>query len=492
MWKCAVRALRSRVLLALFVALAALISGATSRPTASACHPATASCDELFFIWLRSDYDPLTTTEDKVLQASYSYVDYKVICAIEAATKAARHSKTRVVVYTEIPNTEQFLEEHSITEVAVRYLTDDYIQELVNDTPLKAWYEGFRLRPRFGWHGRRLHLSNALRLAILYHKGGLWLDMDAIVLRDDTLEVLPSCMAMQSHMCSTPNGGAIRIVGSRHHVIHDHMVQYPATYARIRLPAGSTPSRPRLGGAGSAILTTTQGDVYSAYGRDRLTKLGGQSPQAEAGYWEEMSCQYKLVPRNATGQTFYYLPQQTMYPVGIGGPLKRATQYGDRKGAAQQWKLWKTVGVFINHYWSKVTDGGVYLANGSFWGLMMEERCPVTLNGVRSGSLYTNVYGQYRDERQSQALKVLSESEYDRLSERMCQGCTVGIGCGWTCCPTPPCWGKYEERQLVTKAHHWSNETRYLVFKRADDDARVGRQSLSSEELKAILREDSA
>lgn len=72
-----------------------------------------------------------------------------------------------------------------------------------------------------------------------------------------------------------------------------------------------------------------------------------------------------------------------MYPVGIGGPLKRATQYGDRKGAAQQWKLWKTVGVFINHYWSKVTDGGVYLANGSFWGLMMEERCPVTLNGVR-------------------------------------------------------------------------------------------------------------
>ena len=54
--------------------------------------------------------------------------------------------------------------------------------------------------------------------------------MDAIVLRDDTLDVLPSSMAMQAFMCKTPNGGAIRVRGPQHHVIYDHMVQYPVRY----------------------------------------------------------------------------------------------------------------------------------------------------------------------------------------------------------------------------------------------------------------------
>ena len=33
-----------------------------------------------------------------------------------------------------------------------------------------------------------------------------------------------------------------------------------------------------------------------------------------------------------------------MYPVGIGSALKRATQVGDREGAARQWSFWKEAG----------------------------------------------------------------------------------------------------------------------------------------------------
>ena len=51
------------------------------------------------------------------------------------------------------------------------------------------------------------------------------------------------------------------------------------------------------------------------------------------------------VPKEHPNQTFYYLPQHTMYPVGIGSALKRATQLGDREGAALQWRFWKEAGM---------------------------------------------------------------------------------------------------------------------------------------------------
>ena len=150
-----------------------------------------------------------------------------------------------------------------------------------------------------------------------------------------------------------------------------------------------------------------------------------------------------VAPANATTQDFYYLPQQVFYPVGMGGPLKKATQAGDREGALIQWDFWKEsganetiidmhsdilllptitfirieyilsalireeslcynseltslytvhlsvrhcvpycAGVFINHYWSKVRDGAFFISPSSFWGLMMGERCPAVFKAA--------------------------------------------------------------------------------------------------------------
>lgn len=208
--------------------------GSKGSSSAHKCHPVHSVCDEVFFVWLVAHYEQGAGPADLAVRHSYGYLDFKVFCALEAAIKAAKYSRTRVVVYSEIPRTSQYLRAHGIEDVVVRHLTSQYMEDLFSGTPLEAWYTEYRAHPPHLLRERRLHLSNALRLAILYHKGGLWLDMDAIVLRDDTLDVLPNCMGMQSHICYGPNGGAIRIVGANNQVIWDHMAQYPV---RVRLNA---------------------------------------------------------------------------------------------------------------------------------------------------------------------------------------------------------------------------------------------------------------
>ena len=77
-----------------------------------------------------------------------------------------------MVIYTEVAGTAKYLTTHHIsTSVIVRQLTKEYIHQLMVDTPLEQWYEEYTRNPIIGWHERRLHLSNAIRLAILYHKG---------------------------------------------------------------------------------------------------------------------------------------------------------------------------------------------------------------------------------------------------------------------------------------------------------------------------------
>ena len=95
----------------------------------------------------------------------------QVLCAMEAAVGAAKYSNTRVVVYSEIADAAQYLATHGVHDITVRHLSADFIAQLMHDTPLEAWYNEYIEHPVVGWHERRLHLSNAVRLAILYHKG---------------------------------------------------------------------------------------------------------------------------------------------------------------------------------------------------------------------------------------------------------------------------------------------------------------------------------
>ena len=76
-----------------------------------------------------------------------------------------------MVLYSEVQHTKEYLRAHRIDDIVVRNLTDNYIEELMMGTPLEEWYHEYRRNPIIGWHQRRLHLSNAMRLAILYHKG---------------------------------------------------------------------------------------------------------------------------------------------------------------------------------------------------------------------------------------------------------------------------------------------------------------------------------
>ena len=52
--------------------------------------------EEVFFIWLTTDHDPSTTTMEEVSRKAYGYMDFKAMCAMEAAVQAAKHSNARV------------------------------------------------------------------------------------------------------------------------------------------------------------------------------------------------------------------------------------------------------------------------------------------------------------------------------------------------------------------------------------------------------------
>jgi len=451
--------------------------GSKGSSSAHKCHPVHSVCDEVFFVWLVAHYEQGAGPADLAVRHSYGYLDFKVFCALEAAIKAAKYSRTRVVVYSEIPRTSQYLRAHGIEDVVVRHLTSQYMEDLFSGTPLEAWYTEYRAHPPHLLRERRLHLSNALRLAILYHKGGLWLDMDAIVLRDDTLDVLPNCMGMQSHICYGPNGGAIRIVGANNQVIWDHMAQYPITYKEIvsQKPQVDAHGRTKLRGL-AGVLTRTQSLVYGSYKRDRKIQLGG-GPETRPGTWEHVSCAFLAAPENGTNENFYFLPMQTMYPLGIGSALKRATQHGDRKGAAIQWRFWKETGVFINHYWSKKASGGLFISDTSFWGLMMTDRCPRVFEAARQNGTYQTDAGFASDP----SSVFVSDQEFDERVLELCTRCQTESTsernltlatkyadenlCGWTCCPEPPCWGKYEPPKVESEEATRYNLARYFTYK---------------------------
>ncbi|XP_037557593.1 lactosylceramide 4-alpha-galactosyltransferase-like, partial [Dermacentor silvarum] len=62
-------------------------------------------------------------------------------------------------------------------------------KEVFQETPLELWYESDILnKSAFPVE----HLADALRLAVLYKQGGVYLDIDVIVMR--SLDSLPSCV----------------------------------------------------------------------------------------------------------------------------------------------------------------------------------------------------------------------------------------------------------------------------------------------------------
>ena len=87
------------------------------------------------------------------------------------------------MLYSEVQQTEQYLHAHHIDDVVVRHLTEEYIEELMIGTPLEEWYHNYKVNPIIGWHERRLHLSNAIRLAILYHKGDACYSCSIVLLK---------------------------------------------------------------------------------------------------------------------------------------------------------------------------------------------------------------------------------------------------------------------------------------------------------------------
>ena len=71
-------------------------SNSNNRKDANECSGATVECDELFFIWLEPDHDPHTVTVEEVQRSAFGYMDFKALCAIEAAVSAASASNSRV------------------------------------------------------------------------------------------------------------------------------------------------------------------------------------------------------------------------------------------------------------------------------------------------------------------------------------------------------------------------------------------------------------
>ena len=86
-------------------------------------------------------------------------------------------------IVSDVQQTDEYLHAHHIDDGVVRYLTEYYIEELMMGTPLEQWYHNYKVNPIISWHERRLHLSNAIRLAILYHKGDACYSCSIVLLK---------------------------------------------------------------------------------------------------------------------------------------------------------------------------------------------------------------------------------------------------------------------------------------------------------------------
>lgn len=97
-------------------------------------------------------------------------------CAIESTARYHPESKIRVLMFTSRP----FEDTHNLTGIFDNvHVNVTTFEKIFEDTPLLQWYRNKE------WNGSRFkinHLSDASRLAVIWKYGGMYLDLDIVML----------------------------------------------------------------------------------------------------------------------------------------------------------------------------------------------------------------------------------------------------------------------------------------------------------------------
>ncbi|XVE97051.1 hypothetical protein REPUB_Repub02eG0277100 [Reevesia pubescens] len=104
---------------------------------------------------------------------------------------------------------------------------------LVKNTPAKGWFDEMKSGSKDpGKISLSYNLSNLIRLAILYNYGGVYLDVDFIILKD--LTGLSNAIGAQSIDTSTRKwtriNGAAMIFNNDHPLLHDFLEEFAITF----------------------------------------------------------------------------------------------------------------------------------------------------------------------------------------------------------------------------------------------------------------------
>ncbi|XP_053318067.1 lactosylceramide 4-alpha-galactosyltransferase [Spea bombifrons] len=150
---------------------------------------------------------------------------FQVMCAVESVSRA--HPGTKVTVLMKglssrnltLPRNLGFSFLGCFPDVEFRPLNPE---ELFEETPLSAWYEASARGGRFSDYPM---FSDACRLAILWKYGGIYLDMDFIILKN--LEGLTNAIGTQSPYLLN---GAFLAFGRRHRFMELCMEDFVRDY----------------------------------------------------------------------------------------------------------------------------------------------------------------------------------------------------------------------------------------------------------------------
>jgi len=311
-----------------------------------------------------------------------------VLCALEAAERVAIAANTRVVVYT-LGLRQSALNQLGFTAVDVHPLLYSLVFQ---GTPLAEWYAQLDV-DRINERWRSWHLSDIARTGLLWKYGGLYLDTDMILLRDDALD-MPNCAAWQKP-CKTSfvNGAALNFK-ARHpyldvlvqHVISNYVVCDEECYQNYT----------KMSKFEKAQATREHRNLHISLGPDALTEawFAYQNStvrdclcikDADKSSFRTGSCSTCDSHEYATGGgsgedqggAMTVFTANAFYPVPYNGP-RLAALWLERDPAkvAAEWQKWKDYGVLALHLWGSRGGRSKTYVTGSLMDRIYQERCP--------------------------------------------------------------------------------------------------------------------
>lgn len=150
------------------------------------------------------------------------YLEPREACAIEAA--ALHHPNRIVQLFNRSPFASNAISTTNLLRIPNVRIGILNLTLLFGGTPLEQWHESGAVRDsQFPVE----HLSDAVRLALLWKRGGIYMDTDVVVLR--SLDDLRNAIGLQQ---PEEVNGAVLVFDKGHHFLEACMIDYAQNYSK--------------------------------------------------------------------------------------------------------------------------------------------------------------------------------------------------------------------------------------------------------------------